>query len=207
MGSWRALRRFPRKPAADAIPAMLSCDDRPVLQAVFLSNNCFEHIIRLLQNSKVAALLWVLFELWDAASSPPSSSSPALNAPGDAGMERPRCSSRPSTVPTSPSPQAGAGMVHDPISSPPTSPPGLCLPRPSSTSTARRRRVKPRTSSPCSRQRAVGSSRYSVGLPHGTAAQRGRGRCPQPTHPPSCRSLTSAPTPSRSTLSGCSRPS
>ncbi|XP_072184341.1 neurobeachin-like protein 2 isoform X1 [Excalfactoria chinensis] len=37
----------------DAIPAMLSCDDRPVLQAVFLSNNCFEHIIRLLQNSKL----------------------------------------------------------------------------------------------------------------------------------------------------------
>uniref|UniRef100_A0A8U8BWE7 Neurobeachin-like protein 2 n=1 Tax=Geospiza parvula TaxID=87175 RepID=A0A8U8BWE7_GEOPR len=37
----------------DAIPAMLSCQDRPVLQAVFLSNNCFEHIIRLLQNSKV----------------------------------------------------------------------------------------------------------------------------------------------------------
>ncbi|NXR74405.1 NBEL2 protein, partial [Pycnonotus jocosus] len=37
----------------DAIPAMLSCQDRPVLQAVFLSNNCFEHIIRLLQNSKL----------------------------------------------------------------------------------------------------------------------------------------------------------
>ncbi|KAF1565972.1 UNVERIFIED_CONTAM: Neurobeachin-like protein 2, partial [Eudyptes pachyrhynchus] len=37
----------------DAIPAMLSCEDRPVLQAVFLSNNCFEHIIRLLQNSKL----------------------------------------------------------------------------------------------------------------------------------------------------------
>ncbi|XP_027560675.1 neurobeachin-like protein 2 [Neopelma chrysocephalum] len=35
----------------DAIPAMLSCEDRPVLQATFLSNNCFEHIIRLLQNS------------------------------------------------------------------------------------------------------------------------------------------------------------
>ncbi|NWU85809.1 NBEL2 protein, partial [Onychorhynchus coronatus] len=35
----------------DAIPAMLSCQDRPVLQATFLSNNCFEHIIRLLQNS------------------------------------------------------------------------------------------------------------------------------------------------------------
>ncbi|KFV74013.1 Neurobeachin-like 2, partial [Dryobates pubescens] len=40
--------------ALDAIPAMLSCEDRPVLQAVFLSNNCFEHIIRLLQNSKAS---------------------------------------------------------------------------------------------------------------------------------------------------------
>ncbi|NXB39451.1 NBEL2 protein, partial [Eulacestoma nigropectus] len=39
--------------SVDAIPAMLSCQDRPVLQAVFLSNNCFEHIIRLLQNSKL----------------------------------------------------------------------------------------------------------------------------------------------------------
>ncbi|NWU50521.1 NBEL2 protein, partial [Dromas ardeola] len=39
--------------AVDAIPAMLSCEDRPVLQAIFLSNNCFEHIIRLLQNSKL----------------------------------------------------------------------------------------------------------------------------------------------------------
>ncbi|XP_054846873.1 neurobeachin-like protein 2 [Eublepharis macularius] len=37
----------------DAIPEMLSCDDRPVLQAIFLSNNCFEHIIRLIQNSKL----------------------------------------------------------------------------------------------------------------------------------------------------------
>uniref|UniRef100_A0A670JUC7 Neurobeachin-like protein 2 n=1 Tax=Podarcis muralis TaxID=64176 RepID=A0A670JUC7_PODMU len=37
----------------DAIPEMLNCDDRPVLQALFLSNNCFEHIIRLIQNSKV----------------------------------------------------------------------------------------------------------------------------------------------------------
>uniref|UniRef100_A0A8D2LFB4 Neurobeachin-like protein 2 n=1 Tax=Varanus komodoensis TaxID=61221 RepID=A0A8D2LFB4_VARKO len=37
----------------DAIPEMLNCDDRPVLQAFFLSNNCFEHIIRLIQNSKV----------------------------------------------------------------------------------------------------------------------------------------------------------
>ncbi|XP_077792798.1 neurobeachin-like protein 2 [Podarcis muralis] len=37
----------------DAIPEMLNCDDRPVLQALFLSNNCFEHIIRLIQNSKL----------------------------------------------------------------------------------------------------------------------------------------------------------
>ncbi|XP_063780672.1 neurobeachin-like protein 2 isoform X2 [Pseudophryne corroboree] len=36
-----------------AIPEMLRCSDRPVLQAVFLSNNCFEHIIRLIQNSKL----------------------------------------------------------------------------------------------------------------------------------------------------------
>ncbi|XP_021112611.1 neurobeachin-like protein 2 isoform X6 [Heterocephalus glaber] len=37
----------------DAIPLMLACEDRPVLQATFLSNNCFEHLIRLIQNSKV----------------------------------------------------------------------------------------------------------------------------------------------------------
>lgn len=43
--------------------------------------------------------------------------------------------------------------------------------------------MKPRTSSPCSHRRAVGSSRYSMGLPHNSAAQWGRGRCPQPTHP------------------------
>ncbi|CAJ0964145.1 unnamed protein product [Ranitomeya imitator] len=36
-----------------AIPQMLDCSDRPVLQAIFLSNNCFEHIIRLIQNSKL----------------------------------------------------------------------------------------------------------------------------------------------------------
>ncbi|XP_068091322.1 neurobeachin-like protein 2 isoform X2 [Hyperolius riggenbachi] len=36
-----------------AIPGMLNCNDRPVLQAKFLSNNCFEHIIRLIQNSKL----------------------------------------------------------------------------------------------------------------------------------------------------------
>ncbi|XP_054585901.1 neurobeachin-like protein 2 isoform X1 [Eptesicus fuscus] len=37
----------------DAIPRMLACEDRPVLQATFLSNNCFEHLIRLIQNSKL----------------------------------------------------------------------------------------------------------------------------------------------------------
>ncbi|MGH0138239.1 UNVERIFIED_CONTAM: hypothetical protein FKN15_069576, partial [Acipenser sinensis] len=36
-----------------AIPEMLNCADRPVLQAIFLNNNCFEHILRLIQNSKV----------------------------------------------------------------------------------------------------------------------------------------------------------
>uniref|UniRef100_A0AAZ3S133 Neurobeachin-like protein 2 n=1 Tax=Oncorhynchus tshawytscha TaxID=74940 RepID=A0AAZ3S133_ONCTS len=32
---------------------ILQCSDRPVLQAIFLNNNCFEHILRLIQNSKV----------------------------------------------------------------------------------------------------------------------------------------------------------
>ncbi|XP_035386698.1 neurobeachin-like protein 2 isoform X2 [Electrophorus electricus] len=36
-----------------AIPEILQCPDRPVLQAVFLNNNCFEHILRLIQNSKL----------------------------------------------------------------------------------------------------------------------------------------------------------
>ncbi|XP_058878753.1 neurobeachin-like protein 2 isoform X3 [Acipenser ruthenus] len=36
-----------------AIPEMLNCADRPVLQAIFLNNNCFEHILRLIQNSKL----------------------------------------------------------------------------------------------------------------------------------------------------------
>lgn len=39
--------------STDAIPMMLACEDRPVLQATFLSNNCFEHLTRLIQNSKV----------------------------------------------------------------------------------------------------------------------------------------------------------
>uniref|UniRef100_A0A670IMK9 Neurobeachin-like protein 2 n=1 Tax=Podarcis muralis TaxID=64176 RepID=A0A670IMK9_PODMU len=38
----------------DTITAMLDCTDRPVLQAIFLNSNCFEHLIRLLQNCKVA---------------------------------------------------------------------------------------------------------------------------------------------------------
>uniref|UniRef100_F1M6V0 Neurobeachin-like 1 n=1 Tax=Rattus norvegicus TaxID=10116 RepID=F1M6V0_RAT len=37
----------------NTITAMLDCADRPVLQAVFLNSNCFEHLIRLLQNCKV----------------------------------------------------------------------------------------------------------------------------------------------------------
>uniref|UniRef100_A0A671PKV5 Neurobeachin-like protein 2 n=1 Tax=Sinocyclocheilus anshuiensis TaxID=1608454 RepID=A0A671PKV5_9TELE len=36
----------------NAIPEILQCSDRPVLQAIFLNNNCFEHILRLIQNSK-----------------------------------------------------------------------------------------------------------------------------------------------------------
>ncbi|KAF7669441.1 hypothetical protein LDENG_00186230 [Lucifuga dentata] len=36
-----------------ALPEILQCSDRPVLQAIFLNNNCFEHILRLIQNSKL----------------------------------------------------------------------------------------------------------------------------------------------------------
>ncbi|KAJ3598621.1 hypothetical protein NHX12_002126 [Muraenolepis orangiensis] len=36
-----------------AVPEILQCSDRPALQAVFLNNNCFEHILRVVQNSKV----------------------------------------------------------------------------------------------------------------------------------------------------------
>ena len=39
-----------------AVPEILQCSDRPALQAVFLNNNCFEHILRLIQNSKVRPL-------------------------------------------------------------------------------------------------------------------------------------------------------
>uniref|UniRef100_A0A3Q3QH30 Neurobeachin-like protein 2 n=1 Tax=Monopterus albus TaxID=43700 RepID=A0A3Q3QH30_MONAL len=37
----------------DTIRDMFLCSDRPVLQAIFLNSNCFEHLTRLLQNSKV----------------------------------------------------------------------------------------------------------------------------------------------------------
>ncbi|XP_078085111.1 neurobeachin-like protein 1 isoform X4 [Mustelus asterias] len=37
----------------NTIPEMLNCPDRPVLQAIFLNSNCFEHLTRLIQNSKV----------------------------------------------------------------------------------------------------------------------------------------------------------
>uniref|UniRef100_A0A663LWE4 Neurobeachin-like protein 2 n=1 Tax=Athene cunicularia TaxID=194338 RepID=A0A663LWE4_ATHCN len=37
----------------NTITDMLDCTDRPVLQAIFLNSNCFEHLIRLLQNCKV----------------------------------------------------------------------------------------------------------------------------------------------------------
>ncbi|XP_042326371.1 neurobeachin-like protein 1 isoform X2 [Sceloporus undulatus] len=37
----------------NTITAMLDCTDRPVLQAIFLNSNCFEHLIRLMQNCKL----------------------------------------------------------------------------------------------------------------------------------------------------------
>uniref|UniRef100_A0A665U2L6 Neurobeachin-like protein 2 n=1 Tax=Echeneis naucrates TaxID=173247 RepID=A0A665U2L6_ECHNA len=39
---------------------MFLCSDRPVLQAIFLNSNCFEHLTRLLQNSKVTAHILLL---------------------------------------------------------------------------------------------------------------------------------------------------
>ncbi|XP_061093012.1 neurobeachin-like protein 2 isoform X2 [Conger conger] len=36
-----------------AVPEILQCSDRPALQAIFLNNNCYEHILRLIQNSKL----------------------------------------------------------------------------------------------------------------------------------------------------------
>uniref|UniRef100_A0A8D2LC14 Neurobeachin-like protein 2 n=1 Tax=Varanus komodoensis TaxID=61221 RepID=A0A8D2LC14_VARKO len=41
----------------NTITAMLDHTDRPVLQAIFLNSNCFEHLIRLLQNCKVTKTL------------------------------------------------------------------------------------------------------------------------------------------------------
>lgn len=43
-------------PILAAVPEILQCSDRPVLQVVFFNNNCFEHILRLIQNSKVRTL-------------------------------------------------------------------------------------------------------------------------------------------------------
>ncbi|KAM8934102.1 neurobeachin-like protein 1 [Pelodytes ibericus] len=37
----------------NCMTAMLNCTDRPVLQAIFLNSNCFEHLIRLLQNCRL----------------------------------------------------------------------------------------------------------------------------------------------------------
>ncbi|XP_075685908.1 neurobeachin-like protein 1 isoform X3 [Rhinoderma darwinii] len=37
----------------NCMTAMLNCIDRPVLQAIFLNSNCFEHLIRLLQNCRL----------------------------------------------------------------------------------------------------------------------------------------------------------
>nr|XP_020489803.1 neurobeachin-like protein 1 isoform X1 [Labrus bergylta] len=37
----------------ETIRDMFLCSDRPVLQAIFLNSNCFEHLTRLLQNSKL----------------------------------------------------------------------------------------------------------------------------------------------------------
>ncbi|XP_061658136.1 neurobeachin-like protein 1 isoform X5 [Syngnathoides biaculeatus] len=37
----------------DTMRDMFLCSDRPVLQAIFLNSNCFEHLTRLLQNSKL----------------------------------------------------------------------------------------------------------------------------------------------------------
>uniref|UniRef100_A0A4W3HXW4 Neurobeachin-like protein 2 n=1 Tax=Callorhinchus milii TaxID=7868 RepID=A0A4W3HXW4_CALMI len=39
--------------STDTIPQILNCPDRPVLQAIFLNSNCFEHLTRLIQNSKL----------------------------------------------------------------------------------------------------------------------------------------------------------
>uniref|UniRef100_A0A665U218 Neurobeachin-like protein 2 n=1 Tax=Echeneis naucrates TaxID=173247 RepID=A0A665U218_ECHNA len=46
--------------AVVAAREMFLCSDRPVLQAIFLNSNCFEHLTRLLQNSKVTAHILLL---------------------------------------------------------------------------------------------------------------------------------------------------
>uniref|UniRef100_A0A674BFJ4 Neurobeachin-like protein 2 n=1 Tax=Salmo trutta TaxID=8032 RepID=A0A674BFJ4_SALTR len=46
----------------DTIRDMFLCSDRPVLQAIFLNSNCFEHLTRLLQNSKVWSRSALVFQ-------------------------------------------------------------------------------------------------------------------------------------------------
>ncbi|XP_037640849.1 neurobeachin-like protein 2 isoform X2 [Sebastes umbrosus] len=51
--SWEESLLSLQRQMLTAVPEILQCSDRPVLQAVFLNNNCFEHILRLIQNSKL----------------------------------------------------------------------------------------------------------------------------------------------------------
>ncbi|XP_062254882.1 neurobeachin-like protein 2 isoform X1 [Platichthys flesus] len=51
--SWEDSQLSLQSQMLTAVPEILECSDRPVLQAVFLNNNCFEHILRLIQNSKL----------------------------------------------------------------------------------------------------------------------------------------------------------
>ncbi|XP_068179302.1 neurobeachin-like protein 2 isoform X1 [Antennarius striatus] len=53
MQSWEESLVSLQSQMLTAVPEILQCSDRPVLQAVFLNNNCFEHILRLIQNSKL----------------------------------------------------------------------------------------------------------------------------------------------------------
>uniref|UniRef100_A0A8D2QKS5 Neurobeachin-like protein 2 n=1 Tax=Zonotrichia albicollis TaxID=44394 RepID=A0A8D2QKS5_ZONAL len=63
----------------NTITAMLDCTDRPVLQAIFLNSNCFEHLIRLLQNCKVMAdKIFVHFTCYRNLSSFNRTSGPVL---------------------------------------------------------------------------------------------------------------------------------
>ncbi|XP_071415968.1 neurobeachin-like protein 2 isoform X2 [Pithys albifrons albifrons] len=68
-----------------AIPAMLHCEDQPVLQALFLSNNCFEHIIRLLQNSTL--YLSSSHEAGEAQDEVPTRSRDGLQQDGASGSD------------------------------------------------------------------------------------------------------------------------